>query len=284
VLFVPGAVKVYNARSVAKLLDLSVGQVRAYARAGVVEPERGPRGEYRFSFQDLVLLRTAKGLLASRVPPRKIRSALQNLRRQLPGSRPLTGVRISAEGERVVVQDRGAIWNPETGQGCFNFDVADLASKVAPHARRAGQAALDTDEGLGAEDWFALGTDLEPAAPDHALEAYRRALDIDPGHFDTRINLGRLLHERGRLNAAETHFRLALGLRPRDPTALFNLAICLEDLGRTHEAVAAYGDTIRADPSCADAYYNLARLCEALGDSAAALRHLQTYRRLTEGH
>jgi hypothetical protein len=43
-----------------------------------------------------------------------------------------------------------------------------------------------------------------------------------------------------------------------------------------------YRRTIRADADCADAYYNLARLYEKRGDSAAALRHLQTYRRLIE--
>ncbi len=272
--------KAYSAKSVARLLDLPVGQVRAYARAGFLEPDRGPRGEYQFSFRDLVLLRTAKGLLDARVPARKIRNALRMLKQKLPG--PLTGVRISAAGERVVVQDRGTIWNPETGQGLFNFEVADLATKVAPHARKAARQALDSNEDMNADDWYALGADLEPAAPDHALEAYRRALDIDPDHFDTRVNLGRLLHEKGRLHAAETHFRLALSVRPGDPTARFNLAIGLEDLGRSQEAVQAYTETIEADPECADAHYNLARLLEDLGDSAAALRHLQTYRRLIE--
>jgi tetratricopeptide (TPR) repeat protein len=274
--------KVYTARHVAKMLDLSVGQVRSYARAGFLEPERGPRGEYRFSFRDLVLLRTAKGLLAARMPPRKIRSALCKLKGQLPGGRPLTGVRISAEGDRIVVQDGGAIWNPETGQTRFNFEVTDLANKIAPHARRAARAALDSYEEMRADDWYALGTDLEPAAPDHALEAYRRALDLDPDHFGTRVNLGRLLYERNRFHAAETHFRLALGVRPGHPIALFNLANCLEDQGRTREALRAYRETIEADAEFADAYYNLARLCEGLGDSAAALRHFQTYRRLTE--
>ena len=43
-----------------------------------------------------------------------------------------------------------------------------------------------------------------------------------------------------------------------------------------------YG-TIEADSAHADAFYNLARLCEVMGDSPAALRHLQTYRRLTDG-
>jgi tetratricopeptide (TPR) repeat protein len=274
--------KVYSSKHVARLLDLSVGQVRSYARAGFLEPARGARGEYRFSFQDLVLLRTARGLLASRVPSRKIRRALRKLKSQLPSGRPLTGVRISLEGDRIIVHDRGAVWNPETGQTRFDFEVADLANKVAPHARRAARAALDSDEQMSAEDWHALGADLEPTVPDHALEAYRRALDIDPDHFDTRINLGRLLHEQRRFHAAETHFRLALSVRPADPVALFNLAACLEELGRTQESARAYRETIEADPEYADAHYKLARLCETLGDPAAASLHLQTYRRLTE--
>ena len=50
----------YGASEVAKMLGLSVGQVRSWVRAGFLTPERGPRGELRFSFHDLVLLRTAK--------------------------------------------------------------------------------------------------------------------------------------------------------------------------------------------------------------------------------
>jgi DNA-binding transcriptional MerR regulator len=274
--------KVYTAKHVAKLLDLSVEQVRSYARAGFLDPERGPRGEYRFSFQDLVLLRTAKGLLAERVPARKVRRALRKLKDQLPGGRPLTGVRICAEGDRIFVQDAGTVWNAETGQSRFNFEVASLVDKVRPLARRAARAALESDAEMTADDWYTLGTDLEHATPDHALEAYRRALDVDPDHFDTRVNLGRLLHECGRLHAAETHLRLALGIRSRDATALFNMAICLEELGRAQESLASYRQTIEADPKCADAYYNMARVYEALGDSAAAQRHLQVYRQLTD--
>jgi tetratricopeptide (TPR) repeat protein len=274
--------KVYSASHAARLLDLPVDRIRAYARAGLLDPERGPRGEYRLSFQDLVLLRTAKGLLDSRVPPRKVRAALARLKELLPGDRPLTGVRISSDGERVFVHDRGRVWNAETGQARFDFDVSELAAKVAPHSRRSPEDALRSDEEMRAEDWYTLGADLESTAPEHAQEAYRRALDVDPEHFGTRVNLGRLLHEQGKLHAAEAHYRLALGLRPRDSTALFNLAVCLEDLGRTHEAVQAYRRTIEADAECADAYYNVARLYESLGDRAAALRHLQTYRSLTD--
>lgn len=275
--------KAYSARNVARMLELPVEQVRSYARSGVLDAVRGSRGEYRFSFQDLVLLRTAKELGDRRIGPRKIQRALSRLKQRLPAGRPLAGLRISASGDRIVVHDGGTIWQPETGQTQFNFEIAELAAAVAPHARRVARSAFDSDESMTADDWYSLGVDLELSAPDHALEAYRRALDVEPNHFDTRVNLGRLLHERGKLHAAETHFRLALGSRSTDSTALFNLAVCLEDLGRTHEAMEVYRRTIEADSACADAYYNLARLCEIMGDSPAALRHLQTFRRLTDG-
>src|SRR5438445_299049 len=133
----------YGAREVAKLVGLSVAQVRAYVRAGFLEPTRGPHGEQRFSFQDLVLLRTAKGLVSARIAPRRVRSALRKLKQSLPEGRPLRGVHIRAEGDRIVVGDGRAQWAPDTGQVLFDFGARDLARKVAPLQRhaRGGDAA-----------------------------------------------------------------------------------------------------------------------------------------------
>ena len=274
--------KVYTAKSVARMLDLSVAQVRSYARAGFLQAERGPRGEYRFSFQDLLLLRTAKGLIAARIPPTRVKRALQRLKQLLPHDRPLSGLHISAQGDRVVVRDGDVVWQPDSGQSCFNFNVDDLARLAAPQARVAIEDASSREAQLTVEDWHELGGELETSAPDHAREAYRRALELDPGHVDTRVNLGRLLHEEGRLNAAEAHYRLALSVRPTEATALFNLGVCLEDQGRIDDAVEVYLRTIAADPTSADAHFNLARLYEHRGESAAALRYLRAYRKLVE--
>lgn len=272
----------YGVKSAARLLDLTVSQVRSYARAGFLKPGRGPRGEYRFSFQDLLLLRTAKGLIAARIPPLRVKRALTRLADQLPADRPLTGLSITARGERVVVRDGDTVWNPDSGQSCFNFEIDDLARRAAPHARREVARRFASAERHSANEWHDLGNDLETNAPDQAREAYRRALELDPNHVDTRVNLGRLLHEEGRLNAAEAHYRLALAARPDEPTALFNLGVCLEDQGRTDAAIETYLRTVDVDPACADAHYNVARLYEQRGDSVAALRFLKQYRDLTE--
>src|SRR5690242_10020978 len=122
----------YRAVEVAKMLGLSVGQVRSYVRSGFLTARRGPRGELRFSFQDLVLLRTARGLLAAEMPARRVKRALRKLKEQLPEGKELAGVHITADGDQIVVRDGGSMWQPESGQVLFDFGVAQLAEKVAP--------------------------------------------------------------------------------------------------------------------------------------------------------
>ena len=71
--------KGYAPKDVAKLLDLSPTQVRAFARSGFLQPGRASRGGFRFSFPDLVLLRAAKGLAEARIPLARITRALRKL-------------------------------------------------------------------------------------------------------------------------------------------------------------------------------------------------------------
>lgn len=255
--------------------------MRSFARAGFLTPGRSSGGWLTFSFQDLVLLRAAKGLVAAKIPPRRIRHALRKLKQQLPRGRALSELRIAAEGDRIVVTDGDTAWYPESGQVVLDFTVSELATKAGPITRKRAEVAR-VHETLSADEWYALGFDLEVSSPDEARDAYRRALEVDPHHADAHVNLGRLLHEAGRLADAAAHYRLALAAAPRHATAAFDLGIALEDLGRPADATAAYEQAIRADPRLADAYFNLARLYEKAGKKAAALRYLSKYRRLTE--
>jgi tetratricopeptide (TPR) repeat protein len=271
----------YSTKDVAALLGLSAAQVRSYVRAGFLAPEQGPRGEYYFSFQDLILLRTAKGLLAARVPQRRIRLALQNLREQLPEGRSLTGVRISAQGHHVVVRDGRDMWNPESGQALFDFELAELAREASTLPLRTPARPIPATTPETAETWFERGSELEyDDAPEEAMAAYRRALELDASLPDAHLNLGRLLHERGETAEAERHYRQALAVRPEDATAAFNLGVALQDLGRLRDAAKAYETALCSEPGYADAHYNLAGIYEKLGEKESAFRHLSAYRRL----
>jgi tetratricopeptide (TPR) repeat protein len=269
----------YSTREVARLLGIPEERVRALVRATSLAPRRGARGSYLFSFQDLVVLRAAQGLLAARIPPRRVRRALARLVEQLPRGRSLATVRIAAEGGRVVVHSGGEAWQPDSGQLVFDFEVAPLAAAAAPFSQRLA-AELDERDDLDAEDWYEMACELEATAPAAAKEAYRRALALAPGHPDAHLNLGRLLHEEGDARAAARHYQEALAGRPDDSIALYNLGVALHDLGQTPAAVDAYEAALVADPDCADAHFNLAALFEQLGDKASAIRHLKAYKAL----
>lgn len=268
----------YSAQDVAAMLRLSVRQVRSYAV--FLAPAKGERGEYRFTFQDLVLLRTAKELVAARVPAARVKRALAQLKRRLPDGEPLTGVRISASGKELLVRDGETVWNPDSGQVLFDFAVSEIAARTP--AARPAEAEPAREDRLDADGWHALGCELEESAPEKAHEAYRRALELDPRHADTHVNLGRLLHESGDLGAAEAHYRRALATDSAHAIAAFNLAVVLEDGGRLEEAVEAYLVALAVDPTGADTHYRLAYLYERLGKKSAAIRHLSAYRRLVQ--
>jgi len=268
----------YSAGDLAKLLGVTPARLKGLVRAAL--PEGGAREH--FSFQDLVLLRTAKRLSASNVSSRRIRQALQRLRDQLPTDRPLSGVSVAAEGDRVVAKDGETRWQPESGQVLMDLGgkKAAAAPALAPAPAPAPEPAVGDGGGLGADEWYELGCELEESDAPRALGAYRQALALDAGHADAHVNLGRLLQERGDLPGAEQHYRAALRIRPGDATAAYNLGTALEDQGRWGDAIAAYSEAIALDHRSADAHYNLARLYERTGEKVAALRHLKTARQI----
>ena len=271
----------YTTREVAEALGIAPHRVRALARQGFLEPERAGRA-LRFSFPDIIVLRTALELQRAGVSARRRNRALRELRDQLPRGRPLSAVRVVAEGDEILVQDRDTVWAPETGQVAFDFAVEELASRVAPFAARASRERTAQFQEMAADDWYDLAHDLEAVSLGQAVDAYRTALDLDVRHVEAHVNLGRLRHETGDLEEAEALYRAALEAEPGHPTARFNLGVVLEDLGRTGEAVEAYRAAVEADPGMASAHFNLARLLEAAGDTPGAVQHLATYKRLRD--
>jgi tetratricopeptide (TPR) repeat protein len=271
----------YRTQDVARILGLPEAEIRRFARAGFVSPRRGPRNALRFSFQDLVLLRAAADLVKARLAPARVRRALRQLRSRLPAGRSLASVQVTAEGDEIVVRDGGARWQAETGQGLLDFEVAEVARRVAPLVRAA--ARRRASGALGADGWYQWACDLEDGAPEEARRAYQKSLQLDPRHAGAHLNLGRLLHEAGDLRDAETHYRSALEDEAHRAVAAYNLGVVLEDQELFDEALFAYARAVEADANLADAHHNLARLLERLGRTTDAIRHLNTYRRLVHG-
>ena len=253
-------------------------------RSGFLKPERGSRRALTFSFQDVVVLRTASELVRSRIAPSRVKRILKKLAHDLPEGRSLSQLTIVAEGNRVVARSGGERWNPENGQLLFDFDVSELAQSAEPIVRRAAIEARNSEGELDAEGWYQMGVHLEIAAPDDARDAYRRALELAPSHAEAHVNLGRLLHEHGELSAAEEQYRAALASEPQSVLAAFNLGVVLEDRGHSDEAVGVYERLLKRERGYADAHFNLARLYEKSDRKIASLRHLKEYEKLTIEH
>jgi tetratricopeptide (TPR) repeat protein len=267
----------YGVREVAQLLGVPVARVRSLARAGLVEVQRGARGELRFGFRELAFLRQLRDLRGDRKSVRRAHRALERLRATLPPERDLCELGLATAAGELVVRESGRLWSPESGQFVFDFERAPESEPAAlVRALASAEPVCDRD----ADGWYRLGCELEPANPEQARAAYARALALAPAHPDAHLNLGCLDHEAGRLPDAEAHYRAALAARSGDATARFDLAVVLEDQRRMDEARDAYLACLADDPAYADAHYNLARVCERAGDLTTALRHLIAYRRL----
>lgn len=115
---------------------------------------------------------------------------------------------------------------------------------------------------------------------DKAEEALRRALDISPENAAANFNMGLLKAGRKKNSEAEEHLRKALKTDPGMAQAAYNLCIlCAEN--RMDEAVAWCQKAADISPGEPRYAYTLAYYAERKGDSASAVKTLQS---LVERH
>ena len=270
----------FSLRDIQSMLGISRAVISGLIASGFVTPSRGKQREYRFTFQDVVLLRTAHSLQAAQIPPRKILRSLQRLRATLPSELPLTGLRITAVGNEIAVKEGGAQWQVDSGQMLMDFEVVPAQGSVSFLTRTPEVAAPLREE--DASDWFPRGMALEASDQAQAERAYRRAISEAPDYVDPYLNLGVILCDAGRCDEAVELYRQAIGQCPDEPLLHFNMAIALEDAGRIDEALTSYERCMTLSPEFADAHYNAARLHERLGHATKAIRHYSEYRRLQQ--
>ena len=255
-----------------------MGAIRAMVRSRYVRPARGPRGALRFSFHDVVLLRTGRQLLAAGISARRVGQALRAVRTQLPQDPPARGLSVTAAGGRVVVHEAGGRRDALSGQLLLAFEVRFEHGRLQLIDTAAAPVAAGTS-GEDCERAFAAALDLEHTDVEAAIDAYRACV-ARHSHNGARANLGRLLHLQGRISEA---LSLYLDGGDADADLVYNRAVALEDLGRTEEAIAAYTRVLELDHDHADAHHNVARLWQQAGDHRRAVRHWNAYRRLSRG-
>jgi len=258
------------------MLGLRENQLRSWEQQGLM-----PRVE-TFGWQDLLALRSLQALRRNRVPLKRIEQALAALRRKLAEvANPLRELRLVAEGRRVVVLVDGQRMEPVSGQLLLDFGAEQISRLLAFPERTAPRRA-PAGRGREAEQWFQRGLELEKAGAPAAeiIEAYQRAVDLDPNSVGALVNLGTVQYHLRDWAQAERCYRRALEAEPGYALAYFNLGNLCDERGDIERAQAHYEKALALNASYADAHYNLALLCQRVGLALKAVRHWKAYLKL----
>lgn len=268
--------RTYSRKQVRRLLDIAESQLRSWERQQLIPMQQ------QYHLGDLLALKTLQKLSRSRLSPARLRAILSAVRQRVGElEEPLKQLRIQREGRRITVVVGGQKMEPLSGQLLLDFDRHELARLLSFPVRQPG-AGVSSKRAQEAERWFEKGLQLEAvgAPVEEIVEAYRRAVTLDPRSAGAMVNLGTVYFHRRQWADAEQWYRRALEVEPGYALAHYNLGNLYDELDDRAAAIAHYEQAIRLNPRYADAHYNLALLYQLNGELMKAVRHWQIYLRL----
>jgi tetratricopeptide (TPR) repeat protein len=128
----------------------------------------------------------------------------------------------------------------------------------------------DAHVGLG--DAFAAKGDV-----DGAINAYQRALAFNTANPRVHVSLGKIYYsEKGLYYESVNAYKRAIDLDPRSVEARMGLGEVYEEKGLYKEAIEEYRRVMEAEPTHAEALYNLALVYEKI-DPREAIAHWERY-------
>jgi tetratricopeptide (TPR) repeat protein len=274
-----GGLPLYSRAEAARILRVTPTRLRTFERMDLVRPAHGKGEAAAFDFRDLLSLRALVALLERGVSMRRIRRSVRSVREHWPDlERPLGALALQdGTPQRLVVRHAGTTLDPD-GQLLLDF-VSDGGT---PAPSVAELPAAGASGPVTALEWFERGCqlDIEGATLPEAIEAYRRAIALEPTLADAHCNLGTAHYNRGERDAARAAYEAAIEHYPAHREANFNLANLLEEGGRRDAAIHHYKRAVAADPCFADAHLNLALLYEKRGLPKRGREHWRRYLQL----
>ena len=263
----------YSRKNVRRMLNVSERQLRSWEKQSLIA------GGPVFTFSDIIALRTLLHLREKHVPAKTIGEAIHSLRVKLSHiERPLSELRIRSDGRRISVQISGQTMEALTGQLLLDFEGVEILGPTA----FPGKAGSADKRRRDAEEWFQRGLMLEEtgAPVDRALEAYTKAIELNPEAAGALVNLGTLYFRMGKLPKAEGYYLRAAAADTQYAMAHFNLGNLYDEQGDSELAREHYLASLRLNPKYADAYFNLALVSEQMGDNMKAVSYWNSYLKL----
>jgi tetratricopeptide (TPR) repeat protein len=114
---------------------------------------------------------------------------------------------------------------------------------------------------------------------DHAVAAYRRRIDVNPGNGEAYRKLGEIYAVQGNAEAAIAEFAVAVSINPRDAQAYAGTAQSYLRLAQFTEAARSARSALAIDPSQQKARFVLGTALTRLGDTSGGQRELDEFQR-----
>src|SRR5258706_5526684 len=164
----------YDTKYLERLFGLPASAVGQLTRAGHINPvRRGWRLDY--SFQDLLMVRTASALRSAKMSANGINRTLQTLRATLPAGAPSNKRALSALGNQIAIREGKMLWESDSGQYVLDLDIGEEKGglHMIPRLWSPPQSASSAD------DHYTRAFALEDTDPDGARAAYEACLQAD---------------------------------------------------------------------------------------------------------
>lgn len=131
------------------------------------------------------------------------------------------------------------------GNMALEANIDPRMRKVITDLEKKAAANIDS-----APDWINLGNAYFDAhMPKEAIRAYERALALAPRNADVLTDLGIMYRETGAFDKAVECFRKAVEIEPGHQNAMFNEGVVLStDLGKKLEAAEAWERLLKINP------------------------------------
>lgn len=137
----------FSRLQVANITGLTARQLNYWRRTEIIKPSNTTQGGHaRYSFTDLIALKTVKQLLEHGVSLQKIRKSILALLQYLPlQKQPFSELKVIATGDVVLVFHEGVALDAVTGQEWI-LEVADLEKEISQHYPETYQLVVEQDD------------------------------------------------------------------------------------------------------------------------------------------
>lgn len=116
---------------------------------------------------------------------------------------------------------------------------------------------------------------IEARDPERAIEESKKVLMRDPANAAAQMNIGYAYLKTGEFDKAEKAYRAAVTDDPKSPAAHYDLAIALKMKDQLEAAQNELRAAVELDPSLAEAHYTLGITCWQLGDFSATKQEMK---------